>query len=484
MEGKPLPEQLTVSVTNPGREITVQVPISQLEPATYTATLIDIEGKKVISQDEELLLAIHNQEGELLAEEAVTITSPHLAESRLIANLSLVDISSTSILVDDKIETTAKSDQKVTFKMVGSPGQSATVSVEGFAAISGLKLAEGKEGQYQGSYTVQSVDEVSNAKVTFSLGNYSNQSLQLSIDAKSTFYLQVAKGINFLSLPLKPQNPVYTRDMLENLNATLVIRYNYQDGYFQGYTKRFPENGFEIEGGQGYIINAKETQIVPFSGVAWENQPPENIPTAPSNLVEGNTWAFMVSVDPSSMTHLNFSVKNQRTGNLAGISKQEQHSAKQAIWADWSRQSVVEVGDLIEISIHDQYQQKVGTLDHQVFQSDIDQAYVDIQVQPSDILPGKTQLLTNYPNPFNPETWIPYQLNSDAAVSIQIYGVDGNLVRRLEMGYQSAGYYHSQSRSGYWDGKNNQGEQVVSGIYFYQLLAGDYTDTRKMVILK
>ena len=60
VEGKPLPEQLTVSVTNPGREITVQVPISQLEPATYTATLIDIEGKKVISQDEELLLAIHN----------------------------------------------------------------------------------------------------------------------------------------------------------------------------------------------------------------------------------------------------------------------------------------------------------------------------------------------------------------------------------------------------------------------------------------
>ncbi len=106
---------------------------------------------------------------------------------------------------------------------------------------------------------------------------------------------------------------------------------------------------------------------------------------------------------------------------LSWRGKQEQHLAKQAIWADWSRQSVVEVGDLIEISIHDQFDQKVGTLNHQVTQSDIDQAYVDIPVQPSDILPGKTQLLTNYPNPFNPETWIPYQLNSDAAVSIYIY---------------------------------------------------------------
>ena len=90
VEDKPLPDQLTLSVSNPSREITVKIPISQFEPATYTATLIDIEGKKVISQDEGLLLAIHNQEGELLAEEAVTITSTHLVESRLIANLSLV----------------------------------------------------------------------------------------------------------------------------------------------------------------------------------------------------------------------------------------------------------------------------------------------------------------------------------------------------------------------------------------------------------
>ena len=112
----------------------------------------------------------------------------------------------------------------------------------------------------------------------------------------------------------------------------------------------------------------------------------------------------MVAVDSGLMTNLNFSVTNQRTGNQAHISQPDSNSATQAIWADWSRQSVVEVGDLIEISIHDRYQQRVGRLNHQITQTDIDQAYVDIQVQPSDILPGKTQLLTNYPNPFNPET--------------------------------------------------------------------------------
>ena len=274
------------------------------------------------------------------------------------------------------------------------------------------------------------------------------------------------------------------RDVLAKLNATLVIRYNQQGKYFQGFTEKFPGDGFEIEGGRGYIVNTRESQIVPFSGIAWANQPSKTFSTAPSNLFKGNTWAFMVTVDPGSMSNLNFSVKNQRTGNLAHISQPDSDSIQQAIWADWSRQPVVEVGDLIEVSIHDPYQQTVGRLNHQITQTDIDQAYVDVQVQPSDILPGKTQLLTNYPNPFNPETWIPYQLNSDSEVSIHIYGVDGNLVRRLDMGYQSAGYYHSQSRSGYWDGKHNIGEQVVSGVYFYQLLAADYTATKKMVIMK
>ena len=185
VEDKPLPDQLTLSVTNPIREITTKVSVSQLEPARYTATLIDLEGNKVISQDEELLLAIHNQDGMVLAEETVSISSTNLAESRIIANLNLVELSSTSILVDDKTEIIAKSGQKVTFQMVGSPDQSATVTVEGFEEIKKLKLEEIKGGEYQGSYIVQSGDEIGNAKVTFSLGNSKDQSVQLSIDAKT-----------------------------------------------------------------------------------------------------------------------------------------------------------------------------------------------------------------------------------------------------------------------------------------------------------
>ena len=99
-------------------------------------------------------------------------------------------------------------------------------------------------------------------------------------------------------------------------------------------------------------------------------------------------------------------------------------------------------------------------------------------------LPSQTQLLANYPNPFNPETWIPFQLSQDAEVRLAIYDVTGKIVRKMELGHLTAGSYSQAERAIYWDGKTETGEMVGSGTYFYQLQAGDYTETRKMVILK
>ena len=100
------------------------------------------------------------------------------------------------------------------------------------------------------------------------------------------------------------------------------------------------------------------------------------------------------------------------------------------------------------------------------------------------LTPKETGLLANYPNPFNPETWIPYQLDKPAEVTISIYAVDGQVVRRLALGHQPAGMYQNRSRAAYWDGRNEFGEPVASGIYFYTLTAGEFTATRKMLIRK
>ena len=98
--------------------------------------------------------------------------------------------------------------------------------------------------------------------------------------------------------------------------------------------------------------------------------------------------------------------------------------------------------------------------------------------------PEKTQLLANYPNPFNPETWIPYELATDTNVRLTIYNTQGVVIRSLQFGHQSAGYYTGRDRAAYWDGRNALGEQVASGLYFYQLETDEMSLMRKMVILK
>ena len=100
------------------------------------------------------------------------------------------------------------------------------------------------------------------------------------------------------------------------------------------------------------------------------------------------------------------------------------------------------------------------------------------------IIPQETVLLANYPNPFNPETWIPYQLAAPAEVTLTIYDMNGAAVRRLAIGHQAAGMYQSRNRAAYWDGRNGRGESVASGLYFYTLRAGEFTATRKMLIRK
>ena len=99
-------------------------------------------------------------------------------------------------------------------------------------------------------------------------------------------------------------------------------------------------------------------------------------------------------------------------------------------------------------------------------------------------IPEETSLLPNYPNPFNPETWIPYQLSKAADVTLTIYDIHGRVVRALDLGHQRAGLYHSRGRAAYWDGRNAQSEPVASGVYFYTLKAGDFAATRKMLIAK
>ncbi len=100
------------------------------------------------------------------------------------------------------------------------------------------------------------------------------------------------------------------------------------------------------------------------------------------------------------------------------------------------------------------------------------------------LIPSHTSLLQNFPNPFNPETWIPFKLATNAPVTINIYDTKGQLIRAISLGNRHAGIYTTKEKAAYWDGRDGLGEKVSSGLYYYTLQAGEFRATRKMVILK
>jgi hypothetical protein len=129
--------------------------------------------------------------------------------------------------------------------------------------------------------------------------------------------------------------------------------------------------------------------------------------------------------------------------------------------------------------------QVTGTLNNQaIFASEDASRQIVLKEVAAPPIAMRTVLGQNFPNPGNPETWFPYELESSAEVTIFIFNVRGQLVRRLSLGYQKAGFYTRRNEAAYWDGRNATGERIASGVYFYTIQAGEYTATRKMLIVK
>ena len=177
--------------------------------------------------------------------------------------------------------------------------------------------------------------------------------------------------------------------------------------------------------------------------------------------------------------------ENLRTGTIATENVSSAARRSSAVWADLNRKSVVEAGDKLKVALYDDTNRIVsGPFQRTVTTSDIRNAFLSLQLRVGDVQPQDTLLAQNFPNPFNPETWIPYQLSESTEVKISIYDISGRLVRSLDLGWQATGSYMTPSSAAYWDGRNAVGERVASGIYFYTLQTSDFAATRRMVILK
>ena len=298
----------------------------------------------------------------------------------------------------------------------------------------------------------------------------------------NVFSIRLSKGLNMLSVPLKSPAPMTARSLAMTTDATAVISLDSANQQFVAWTPNAPDDGFPIEGAKGYIINARQARDVVFTGAGWTNQ----MPVAAAPLVTPNQmWAFVVSgylEGAQVFDNYRVSVRNLRTNTVMEARVRGNYFA--ASTADLNYRSVVELGDTLELTVTD----TPGNIVSERFNFTVNPAnFVDavLSVTLDSIgAPKQSLLLQNYPNPFNPETWIPYRLSEASPVSLSIYDTKGTLVRTLSLGYQSAGFYQSQSRAAYWDGHNALGEPVASGVYFYQLVTPSFQQTRRMLILK
>ena len=292
------------------------------------------------------------------------------------------------------------------------------------------------------------------------------------------FYdISLNTGLNMISLPLMPRTPYTARPFMEKTNATMIIKLDATSQKLIGWTANSTGDGFSIEGGMGYIINVSKPKTVRFSGRAW--QTPTATVAAPKHPSIPKTWAFVFRAHLEGISGVKLAVYKGHTRLAEAVESNNFHAA----WLDKNREAVVSVGDTLRIEVRDTTGALIRTLQHKISVVDVHRAFTELRLTSADLIPKQTVLLANYPNPFNPETWIPYHLSKPAKVTLTIYGANGSVIRTLALGHQSAGIYQSRSRAAFWDGKNKVGESVASGIYFYTLSAGDFTATRKMLIL-
>ncbi len=308
---------------------------------------------------------------------------------------------------------------------------------------------------------------------------YRADSLIVTPPSMSAFNMQLSAGLNMISLPLMSDEPYTARSFMEKLGATVVIEYNPSISSFIGFTANSSGDGFLIEGGKGYIINVTDSKVVRFTGRAWENRTVA-VAAAPTPAYAPEVWALVLHVQLDGIEGVTLTVRNRRTG----VSEIVDVNGSHAVWADMTRRAVAANGDTLTIEIRDASGELIRILHHEINARDIRRAFTELILTSEDLKPRQTALLANYPNPFNPETWIPYQLSNDAHAAIRIYSQAGELVRSLDLGFQPAGFYVGKSRAAYWDGRNDSGELLASGVYFYQLITAESTATRKMAILK
>ncbi len=324
-------------------------------------------------------------------------------------------------------------------------------------------------------------------------------------------------GSNLVGVPLKDSRIARVSGLaLDGIRDNVIAITVSDNGEFHTVRQAGDEGDIPITGGQSFLLRAQRATTVAISGGGWYNTSAlvaapsvgngdlhssltgiQVTDTTPILAVSGSIVSRVGGWDkrPHLRSGLGFRViiKNLSTGRSVSTERSSAFPIGIGDEKEGYRLTVVDVetgraamiGDSLEISVRSSSPLiGVEPLRYTVTAEDVKRSRIELPALVAYEIPSETELLANYPNPFNPETWIPYRLAEDALVTLTIYDSSGRMTRRIEVGHRIAAVYESRSKAIYWDGRNGLGERVASGIYFYTLRASDYSATRKMMILK
>ena len=316
----------------------------------------------------------------------------------------------------------------------------------------------------------------------------------LGTNGSSTITLN--PGYNLVGLPLNDSRLTHVSDlfMLEGIggNAPMVIFTD--NGAFKAVVPAGGPDDIPIIGGQAFILDAQQAATITISGDGWTNTsgtaaaPPlslTGIEVRDTTLVLGLSGSIVDEETGLKVEGFRVTVKNLSTDRAVAAVTAPDEAGYRLTIVDIETGRAATIGDTLEISAQSPNPFiGVEPLRYTITAEDVKRSRIQLPELVAYEIPAETQLLPNYPNPFNPETWIPYRLAEDTFVTLTVYDLNGQAVRTIDVGHQTAAVYESRSKAIYWDGRNGLGEQVASGVYFYHLSAGDYSATRKMLILK
>jgi hypothetical protein len=318
--------------------------------------------------------------------------------------------------------------------------------------------------------------------VTFEGGMYEDTDVML---------LAGEKGINLVGLPANDPDISTLGELATAVGDSLVTLISQDEtGKFVS-SIEVPDLG--VCGDDAFIAIVNADTTLKLEGEPWSKPQVAATPTLPIDrdwsrsdvmVVQGNT---VLERNYEPLSGLNITVQNLSTGiSQTGISGNLTKDGKYSVvFVNLSGSPIAKAGELLRISADDPTGKfSVEPIQHRITEEDIKNGIIVTQDLLLTKIPEHSALLQNYPNPFNPETWIPFQLSQSADVTLKIYDLSGQVIRKIDIGYKPAGTYTSSRKAIYWDGRNNFGEKVASGIYFYAVEAGSFNATRKMIIVK